>query len=321
MSKRPAALETLQIALELLRRIPKGRTITATELRLQLRDAGFEREPRTIQRLMETLSEFYNIERDESTKPYRYCWRENAIGLSMPSLSNQEALLLRLAEEQLNHLLPSKLLKSMQGFFAEARGTLNSLGSAQNELQWLEKVRVVSTTQPLIPPKINPDVFQQISDALYSNLWLEVAYKNANGKKTLSKVMPLGLVQQGPRMYLVCRFENYADERCLALHRIHSAQSSTLTFERPNNFSLKQFDEDGRFGYGDGKRIRLSFRIEKGAGLHLLESPLSDDQKVKELDKTYDVTATVVDSAMLDKWIWGFGTQISRVKKNLINLG
>jgi predicted DNA-binding transcriptional regulator YafY len=321
MSKRPAPLETLQIALELLRRIPKRHTITATELRLQLRDAGFEREPRTIQRLMETLSEFYNIERDESTKPYRYCWKENAIGLSMPSLSNQEALLLRLAEEQLNRLLPSKLLKSMQGFFAQARGTLNSLGSAQNELQWLEKIRVVSTTQPLIPPKIDPDVFQQISDALYSNLWLEVAYKNANGKKTLSKVMPLGLVQQGPRMYLVCRFENYADERCLALHRIHSAQSSTLTFERPNNFSLKQFDEDGRFGYGDGKRIRLSFRIEKGAGLHLLESPLSDDQKVKELDKTYDVTATVVDSAMLDKWIWGFGTQISRVKRKLINPG
>jgi predicted DNA-binding transcriptional regulator YafY len=321
MSKRPAPLETLQIALELLRRIPKGHTITATELRLQLRDAGFEREPRTIQRLMETLSEFYNIDRDESTKPYRYSWKENAIGLSMPSLSNQEALLLRLAEEQLNRLLPSKLLKSMQGFFAQARGTLNSLGSAQNELQWLEKVRVVSTIQPLIPPKIDPDVFQQISDALYSNLWLEVAYKNANGKKTLSKVMPLGLVQQGPRMYLVCRFENYVDERCLALHRIHSAQSSTLTFERPKNFSLKQFDEDGRFGYGDGERIRLSFRIEKGAGLHLLESPLSDDQKVKELDKTYDVTATVVDSAMLDKWIWGFGTQISRVKKKLINLG
>lgn len=320
MSKRPAPLETLQIALELLRRIPKGRTITATELRLQLRDTGFEREPRTIQRLMETLSEFYNIERDESTKPYRYCWKENTIGLSMPSLSNQEALLLRLAEEQLNRLLPTKLLKSMQEFFAQARGTLNSLDSAQNERQWLEKIRVVSTTQPLIPPKIDPDVFQQISDALYSNLWLEVAYKNANGKKTLSKVMPLGLVQQGPRMYLVCRFENYADERCLALHRIHSAQSSTLTFERPKNFSLKQFDEDGRFGYGDGKRIRLSFRIEKGAGLHLLESPLSDDQKVTVLDKTYDITATVVDSAILDKWIWGFGTQISRVKKKLINL-
>lgn len=35
-------------------------TITATELRLQLRDAGFEREPRTIQRLLETLFEFYD---------------------------------------------------------------------------------------------------------------------------------------------------------------------------------------------------------------------------------------------------------------------
>ena len=48
MPKRPDSLETLQIALELVRRIPKGRTITATELRQQLSDAGFERDMRTM---------------------------------------------------------------------------------------------------------------------------------------------------------------------------------------------------------------------------------------------------------------------------------
>ncbi|MEO6292883.1 MAG: WYL domain-containing protein, partial [Burkholderiaceae bacterium] len=115
MPKRPDPLETLQLALELLRRIPKGRTITATELRLQLRDAGFEREPRTIQRLLETLTEFYDIERDDSTKPYLYSWKENAKGLSLPGLSTQESLLLTLAEQQLSSLLPAKLMKSMEG--------------------------------------------------------------------------------------------------------------------------------------------------------------------------------------------------------------
>jgi hypothetical protein len=110
MPKRPDALKTLQLSLELLRRIPKRGTVTATELRLQLKDAGFGREPRTIQRLLETLcdseSAFNSIERDDSSKPYRYRWKENAKGFSLPGLSTQESLLLTLAEQQLSSLLP-----------------------------------------------------------------------------------------------------------------------------------------------------------------------------------------------------------------------
>ena len=319
MPKRPDPLETLQLALELLRRIPKGRTITATELRLQLWDAGFEREPRTIQRLLETLTEFYDIERDDSTKPYLYSWKENAKGLSLPSLSTQESLLLTLAEQQLSSLLPAKLVKSMEGFFNQARRQLDAKGMSQPEREWLEKVRVVSTSQPLLPPKVDAEVFQQVSDALYANKWLEVSYKNALNKKTNAKVMPLGLAQQGPRMYLVCRYEGYEDERCLALHRMISAQTSTLTFERPKDFNFKQFDDDGRFGYGDGTLIRLSFRIDKEIGLHIVECPLSVDQQVVELDDVYEITATVVDSAMLDWWLRGFGDGISDVSKSQIS--
>jgi predicted DNA-binding transcriptional regulator YafY len=123
------------------------------------------------------------------------------------------------------------------------------------------------------------------------------------GKRTATRVMPLGLAQQGPRIYLVCRFDGYDNERSLALHRIISARASTLPFDRPRDFDLKQYDDDGRFGYGNGERVRLQFRIDKEAGLHLLESPLSADQKVKELEDEYEITATVVDSAMLDWWL------------------
>ena len=51
----------------------------------------------------------------------------------------------------------------------------------------------------------------------------------------------------------------------------------------------------------------MSFRIEKGAGLHVVECPLSLDQQVVELDDAYEITATVVDSDMLDMWLLGFG--------------
>lgn len=313
MPKRPDSLETLQLSHELLRRIPKGRSVTAPVLHQQLTDAGFERDMRTIQRQLETLSVYYDIERDDSSKPYRYSWKEFAKGLSLPSLSPQESLLLMLAEQQLKNLLPAKLMKSMEGFFAQAHTQLGDKRGAQREREWLDKVRVVSTSQPLLPPKIDPDVFEQVSNALYGNQWLEVDYKNAAGKRTTARVMPLGLAQQGPRMYLVCRFDGYDNERSLALHRILSARASNFTFKRPGDFDLKRYDDDGRFGYGEGKHVRLRFRIEKEAGFHLLESRLSTDQQVVELDDAYEITATVVDSAMLEWWLNGFGEAVSDV--------
>lgn len=313
MPKRPAAQETLALSLELLRRIPRRGGITATELREQLRHAGFEREPRTLQRLLKTLCECCDIECDASSKPYRYRWKENARGLSMPGLCAQDALLLTLAEQQLHSLLPTPLMKSMNGFFSQARSQLEENGTPQREREWLDKVRVVSTSQPLLPPKINPNVFDEVSRALYGNQWLEVDYQNAEGARKTAKVMPLGLAQQGPRLYLVCRFDGYDNERCLALHRFISAKASTLTFERPSDFNLKQFDDDGRFGYGNGTKIRLSFQIEKSAGLHIVECPLSLDQQVVELDDAYEITATVVESDMLDWWLLGFGDAISKI--------
>ena len=302
MAKRPDSLETLQLSHELLRRIPKGRTITAPELHQQLTEAGYEREMRTIQRQLETLSELYDIERDDSSKPYRYRWKENAKGLSLPGLSAQESLLLTLAEQQLRKLLPAKLMNSMQGFFKQARGQLDENVRSQSEREWLDKVRVISTSQPLLPPKIDQGVFEQVSNALYDNQWLDVAYQNANGKKVGTyRVMPLGLVQQGPRMYLACRFESYNDNRSLALHRVKSAKASTLPFVRPKDFDLQQLNDDMGFGDGPPKMIRLRFRIDKASGLYILECPLSADQTHEELPDGYVVTATVEDTDVLGR--------------------
>ena len=321
MSKRPSPHDTLQLSIELLHSIPKRGTITATDLQKKLANDGFAREPRTIQRLLESLcdADLYGIERDMSSKPYRYRWKESARGLTIGSLSPQECLLLTLAEQQLSSLLPAKLMKSMSAFFDQARSQLGETAKTQREHEWLDKVRVVSTSQPLLPPKIEPDVFEQVSNALYGNQWLNVDYQNAAGKKTSSKVMPLGLAQQGPRMYLVCRFDGYDNERCLALHRMIVAKASTLTFERPKDFDLKKFDDAGRFGYGDGTKIRLSFRIDKEAGLHIVECPLSLDQQVVQLDDAYEITATVVDSDMLDWWLRGFGDGVRCIEKQRLS--
>ena len=321
MAKRSDTLETVLLAVELMRRIPRGRKVTAGELHQQLKDAGIERELRTIQRQLEMLSEHFEIERDDRSKPYGYRWLEQAKALAMPNLTPQESLLLQLAEEHLKNLLPPRLMKSMDAFFSQARRNLGSESSARLEREWPGKVRVVATSQPLLPPKIVSGVFEAVSEALYANRWLTLDYQNSAGKRRSITVMPLGLAQQGPRLYLVCRFDGFNNERSLALHRIRKAEASTLTFERPAEFDLQKYDDDGRFGFGEGHRVQLRFRITKDAGLHLTESPLSTDQQyVEAQDGWLEIIATVVDSAMLDWWLRGVGKAVTNIQKLSLNL-
>lgn len=311
MSGKTATLETLQFALELLKRIPRSHKVSAPELSRQLNDAGWKRDLRTVQRQLDELAQHFDIERDARSKPYGYRWKEQARGLSLPGLTEKESLVLALAEQHLRALLPAQVLSSMQPFFEQARLTLGhrAQGHVPAAREWMDKVRVVSTTQPLLPPTIPEGVLEAVSSALYANRWLDIEYVNSGHRKVGGTVMPLGLAQQGTRLYLVCRFKGYDDERSLAVHRITAAKVSTIGFERPE-FDLARYDNDGRFGFTSGKRIRLKLRIERGAGLHLLESPLAADQTVKDDGKNYLITATVMDTAQLVWWLRGFGSAV-----------
>jgi hypothetical protein len=175
-------------------------------------------------------------------------------------------------------------------------------------------VRVVSETQPLLPPQLAKGVLDNVTSALFDNHWLEVDYLNQKDERQQTRVMPLGLAQQGPRLYLVCRFDGYDNQRILALHRFKSAKDSGLPFERPD-FDLASYDGEGHFAVGNGQRIRLQFDIDKGPGRHLLESPLSPDQNVQFTPTGYTITATVQQTLLLDRWLNSFGGQVRNVVK------
>lgn len=318
MAERKENMEGLVMTLELLKRIPSSRWVTIKDVQaeLQEQDARFIRSERNYQKMFRKLVNEGLIDEDDSSKPHRFKSNETSKRLTVRNLNAKEALLLTLAERQLRPLLPAKLMKSMDSFFVEARSQLSEKAPAQLEREWLAKVRTICTTQPLLPPKVDGEAFQQVSDALFANQWLDLIYKSANGKKANNyKVMPLGLVQQGPRMYLACRFDGYDDNRSLALHRMLSAKASTLNFERPIDFDLDNVNEDLSFSDGPPKMVRLSFVIDKANGLHIVECPLSTDQQVVELDDGYEITATVADTDLLDRWLSSLKTiKIIRTK-------
>lgn len=318
MAERKKTIDGLVMTLELLKRIPASRWVTIKDVQaeLELQDSRFIRSERNYQKMFRNLVNEGLIDEDASSKPHHFKTNETSKRLTVRNLNAKESLLLTLAEQQLRSLLPSKLMKCMDSFFTEARSQLSEKSSAQLEREWLTKVRTMSTTQPMLPPKVDPNVFQQVSDALFSNQWLDLTYKSATTKKATDyKVMPLGLIQQGQRMYLACRFDGYDDDRSLALHRIFSAKASTLQFQRPKDFDLSGVNEDLSFGHGPPKMIRVTFTIDNANGLHIVECPLSKDQRVVELDDAYQITATVADTHVLDRWLAGFGDSVYEISK------
>ena len=324
MSTRNDSLDTALLLMEILKRIPRQRRVTAAELQKQLAAHGYDRNIRSIQRHLDTLSSAFALERDERSKPFGYRWMEQAPALSLPGLTAQESLLLQLAQAHLQALLPPRLMRSMELYFEQAGRNLDGGGlpgdeNVRSARQWLRKVRVVPTSQPLLPPKIAPEVFEEVTAALQDNRWLQVQYRNAAQQEHDACVMPLGLVQQGTSLYVVCRFKGYDNERNLALHRMHSAQALLENFTYPDNFDLARYEAAGRFGYGDGAHIALRFCITKTAGLHLTEARLSEDQRVQEHDEHYTITATVVDSAMLTWWLRGFGDEVWDVSREAVS--
>jgi DNA-binding transcriptional ArsR family regulator len=89
MAKRPDTSETVRIVLEILRRIPRTRKVTASELHAQLVAADFDRNLRTVQRHLDALAEGFDIECDDRSKPYGYRWRKGAQTLSLPALTSR----------------------------------------------------------------------------------------------------------------------------------------------------------------------------------------------------------------------------------------
>ncbi|CAK2219473.1 WYL domain-containing protein [Vibrio crassostreae] len=315
LSKRKSTQDSLVLVLEILKRIPKHRKITALEIREQLEAIGISRDIRTIQRNLEMLSEHFAIDRDTRSKPYGYSFERSSHTLGASSLNAHESLLLALAEKHLKLLLPKDVMQSLRPHFTEAKYNLEFDPKNHKDRVWKDKIKVVTESQPLLAPKIDNKVLESISKALYEDRLLTVTYHNANKQVRTSTVMPLGLAQQGVRLYLVCRFEGFNNERSLAVHRINDAIVSSFNFKRPESFSLAKYDSDGRFGFGEGESCQVQFDIDKQAGYHLVETPLSEDQAIEELESTYRVSATVIDSFLLDKWLKSFGTDVCNIYK------
>ena len=319
--------DTLLRQWQMLRMIPRHpHKVTAKLLHEKLKSEQFDVTKRTVERDLLSLSELFPLVSDERDKPYGWSWSKDAPVFDLPGLSHNEALALAMVEQHLNNLLPSSTLSQLQPYFAAARRHLSDIPQSERARSWLDKVRTVPTSQPLLPPSVKSDVQSVVYEALLADKQLAITYlKRGEDVITKYRIHPLAAVQRGGITYLSCRIGDYDDLRTMALHRIHSAIMLDDAVRTPADFSIDKVISSGKFGFGHGNQIELEAIFYNGTGDHLYETALSFDQVLTELpDGSVRLLVSISDTPQLTWWLLGFGDGVevirpTELRKNISN--
>lgn len=320
-SKMPSNQDTLLRHWHTLRLVPRYPSkITVRDIKNSLFQEGFDVTTRTLQRDLQDLSAIFPLVVDDQEKPFGWSWQKDARSFDLPGLSVSEALTLALVEQHLTQIMPASATEQLTPHFKAAHHRLDGEPLPQHSRAWLDKVRTVIPTQPLIAPEIDQEVQQQLSHALLHEKQALIRYRKKGYSETVEyRIHPLGMVQRGPILYLYCRLFDYEDTRILAIHRIHEVSVLREASIYPNDFNMDEEIRKGTWGFGTGNEIVVQLKFSAAAGEHLTESPLSGDQTIETLeDGSLRITASVPETPQLAWWLLGFGHQVTVESPSLL---
>ena len=309
---------------EMLKLIPRERKTTVKELQTKLEGLGYSVNRRTLERDLDRLSIPFAIEADTRSKPYGWRYALNMHPANIPGLTSSEALTMVLLETYLKTLLPVAIADNLASHFSAARHSLSVEHSDSKLQSWLKKVKVLSPGQHLLAPTIDPSIQRTVYNALMQGYQLEMDYLAANSTeaKHYGSVHLQGLVQYGSVIYLVVTINDHSDLRLLVLHRIQKVALKEVPLSPLENFDLQTYIDQGGFGFGETSvPIELVVIFKNGAGHHLIETPLAVDQQIERLDpQTLKVTADVLDTPGLQRWLSSFGPDVEVLSPELLRV-
>jgi predicted DNA-binding transcriptional regulator YafY len=309
---------------EMLKLIPRERKTTVKELQDKLEGLGYSVNRRTLERDLDRLSIPFAIEADTRSKPYGWRYALNMHPANIPGLTSSEALTMVLLETYLKTLLPVAIADNLGSHFSAARHSLSVEHSDSKLQSWLKKVKVLSPGQHLLAPTIDPSIQRTVYNALMQGYQLEMDYLAANSTeaKHYGSVHLQGLVQYGSVIYLVVTINDHSDLRLLVLHRIQKVALKEVPLSPLENFDLQTYIDQGGFGFGETSvPIELVALFKNGAGHHLIETPLAVDQQIERLDpQTLKITAEVLDTPGLQRWLSSFGPDVEVLSPELLRV-
>lgn len=230
-TRKPTTTEQLSLAFELYHRIPRGRKVTAQQLQLELASIGIERDIRTIQRNLDVVVHYLDVDKDTRSKPYGYSRHLN----SHLVLGPRESVILKLSKALASVTLPSSMQLAIEAAFepiAIHQQTYPGIKSTQGGPQ---KVHVVLTQTATFTGLEKQ--FEPIALALTYQRMMTITLTNHS---VLKHIKPLGLIFSEAQFYLVYQTPN--DEiHDIALNVVNKVKVSTFHFDYPIDFELAKY--------------------------------------------------------------------------------
>lgn len=314
----------------ILSQLERKRWIGTNQIKEQLDILGFEMSIRTIQRDLNALAERFPIEKNHAN-PQGWRWRDDAPMQSLPHMNLSQAVAFSMVKDNLTQLLPPVVLDELMPWFDLAHRQLKESKIANT---WLERVRILSANQPLIPPAVDADAKEVVYEALFNNKQLIASYKARGREQAFDYVLnPLAIIQRGVVIYLVAtRADKPTKIRQFALHRFEKAELSDNQAILPTDFNLDDYINQGAMGFNfplfdtlktehnQSPTANIHLIFEPTVGNSLLESPLSHDQQTWEDENGLHICATVNLTAQLVWWLRGFGKGLRQIEPNILAL-
>ncbi len=297
--------------LTMLRHIPRiPKKIPTKKLMEILAEKGFNVTQRTIQRDLKTLSNVLpGLQVDNHKDLPGWSWSKETQLQDFPTMDGNMALTFQMVDHFLKDTFPPSVLGQLKPYFDSANHVLDAIDDS-GYTHWQEKVRILPRTQSLIPAKIDENVIAVIYEALFKGRQVRARYRPRYKDEVEYDLHPLGLVFRESVVYLVTTIWDYQEPRHLALHRFKHCDLLDKDVVISADFNLDEYLAAGSFEYGknENETIKLKVLFSDRVGHHLLEIPLSEDQKTSEFgDDQLQVEATVKNSAQIRWWLLGFG--------------
>lgn len=319
-----ASEQTLARRIALLDKLPVGATPTAgrtvSELTDYLNAGGYACGRRTVERDLEAIDAVGSVWRmigvdlqqgqDESdARLPRWSHTANSKALLFRTLSNEDALLLSLVEQELKFFMPASAYGSLMQYLKVSNRVLQA---NQPQARFRDRVRVIADGPALRPPELNMPHLQEINEALLHGEQVALSYRAARSSEvTAYRLHPVGLVKQGLFFYLLAVKDENTRKRApgpVQTFRIDRIRQVERLRQEPVARALPSLEAalgNGQLQFFDKGPVALRLRFANNAQGHALcdsyrETPMAADQKiVMRRDGGAELTATVMYSLQL----------------------
>lgn len=327
-NKRPDTTLVVERLMDMMSVLPRApEWMSTAEVHDRLKFMGYQVDRRTVVRDLNKLADRFGFERrgdaeageeGNKRKPLSYAWRwpTRSIGIGAPAMTEIEALTMTMVRDHLDALLPPMVTDALSAQFDRAEERLKKAPGIKGAglKNWGRAVHIVPPTQPLQRPKVKRSVRDAIYQCLATHTRFTGWYQGRGAKEAKDMLFnPLGLVIRGEVTYLVATVWDYDDVRLYPLHRFERARKEDDARRELPGFSLEAFlTAQNGLGFATGRGdVALRLRFRNNVGLHLLETPLADNQAAEDLGNgILELTATVPETAQLTWWLLGFGDNV-----------